>query len=136
MYTKIQKITTKAIIERNEKILLVKDPKGVWELPGGRIEHGERPKESLLRELHEELGWKKITINELIDVWSFTSKIENRHNHFIILVYSCASNEKNIRKNNEYTKYKWTPIQEVKKLHMRDGYKQSIAKYLLKRKLK
>jgi len=81
------------------------------------------------------LGWKKISINKLIDVWSFTSKIENRHNHFIILVYSCTSNEKGIRKNDEYTKYKWTPMQEVKKINMRDGYKQSIAKYLLNRKL-
>nr|WP_276615595.1 NUDIX domain-containing protein [Nonomuraea basaltis] len=28
----------------------------VWDLPGGRVEEGEDPKESLVRELREELG--------------------------------------------------------------------------------
>lgn len=130
MYQKIQKTTVKGIIERDGKILLVKDPKGVWELPGGRIEHGEEPKESLTREINEELGWTKITINDLVDSWSFTSKVENRHNHFIILIYSCTSDEKNIKENNEYIEYKWTPVAEIENLNMKDGYKQSIKKYL------
>lgn len=130
MYKKIQKVSAKAIIERDSKILLVKDPKGIWELPGGRIEHGEEPQQSLIRELSEELGWSKIIIKKIIDIWSFTSKVENRHNHFIILVYSCTSDEKNIKQNDEYTEYKWVLIQEIKKLNMRDGYKKSIEKYL------
>lgn len=130
MYQKIQKTSVKGIIERDKKILLVKDPKGVWELPGGRIEHGEEPKESLTREINEELGWTKITIKDLIDCWSFTSKVEDRHNHFIILIYSCSTAEKDIKENNEYTEYSWTPITDIKNLNMRDGYKQSIKKYL------
>jgi 8-oxo-dGTP diphosphatase len=131
MYKKIQKVSAKAIIERDGKVLLVKDPKGIWELPGGRIEHGEEPRQSLIRELNEELGWSKITIKKIVDIWSFTSKVENRHNHFIILVYSCTSDEKKINQNDEYTEYKWVPIQEIKKLNMRDGYKKSVKKYLI-----
>lgn len=133
MCQKIQKTSVKGIIERDGKILLVKDPKGVWELPGGRIEHGEEPQQSLARELNEELGWTKITINDLIDCWSFTSKVENRHNHFIILIYDVSTDGKNIKENNEYTEYKWTPIAAIKNLNMRDGYKLSIEKYLEKK---
>ena len=126
MTKKIQQITVKALFRRTGNILLVKDPKGVWELPGGRINHGEEPKEALRRELNEELGWSKIDIKNIIDSWSFSSKVNNTHYHFIVLIYACTSDEENIKKNDEYIQYQWVPISEAKNLNMRDGYKENL----------
>jgi 8-oxo-dGTP diphosphatase len=55
-----------ALIDADRRILIAQRPEGkplagLWEFPGGKVEAGERPEESLIRELHEELG---VTVEE------------------------------------------------------------------------
>ena len=50
-----------ALIDRDGRVLIAQRPEGkgmagLWEFPGGKIEPGERPEQTLIRELHEELG--------------------------------------------------------------------------------
>lgn len=50
-----------ALIDADNRILLAQRPEGkamagLWEFPGGKMEHGETPEHTLVRELHEELG--------------------------------------------------------------------------------
>ena len=130
MAKKTQKTTVKALFEKDKKILLVKDPKGVWEMPGGRIEHNEEPEQALRRELKEELGWSNVDIKNIVDSWSFSSEVDNTKYHFIILTYACDSSEEVIKENEEYTEYRWVPVDEIDDLNMRDGYKKTIKKFL------
>jgi 8-oxo-dGTP diphosphatase len=55
-----------ALIDADGRVLIAERPAGrsmagLWEFPGGKVEAGERPEESLIRELNEELG---IQVNE------------------------------------------------------------------------
>jgi len=50
-----------ALIDSDGRVLLTRRPagkpmEGLWEFPGGKIEPGERPEDTLVRELGEELG--------------------------------------------------------------------------------
>jgi 8-oxo-dGTP diphosphatase len=50
-----------ALVDTDGRVLLARRPEGktlagLWEFPGGKVEPGETPEETLIRELDEELG--------------------------------------------------------------------------------
>ena len=55
-----------ALVDADARVLIAQRPAGktmagLWEFPGGKVEAGERPEDTLIRELEEELG---IVVNE------------------------------------------------------------------------
>ena len=50
-----------ALVDPDGRVLIAQRPEGkpmagLWEFPGGKVETGETPEQSLIRELEEELG--------------------------------------------------------------------------------
>jgi 8-oxo-dGTP diphosphatase len=59
--TKTVFVAACALVDADGRVLLAQRPQGkpmagLWEFPGGKIEAGERPEQTLIRELKEELG--------------------------------------------------------------------------------
>ena len=63
---KLTLVVACALVDADKRVLIAQRPAGkpmagLWEFPGGKVEPGERPEATLIRELHEELG---ITVKE------------------------------------------------------------------------
>ena len=63
---KLLTVAACALVDTDGRVLLAQRPAGkpmagLWEFPGGKVEAGERPEQTLIRELKEELG---IFVNE------------------------------------------------------------------------
>jgi 8-oxo-dGTP diphosphatase len=64
--SKLVLVAACALIDADGRVLIAQRPQGkpmagLWEFPGGKVENGERPEQTLIRELKEELG---IVVNE------------------------------------------------------------------------
>jgi 8-oxo-dGTP diphosphatase len=63
---KLTLVVACALVDADKRVLIAQRPAGktlagLWEFPGGKVEPGERPEVTLIRELREEIG---ITVEE------------------------------------------------------------------------
>jgi len=97
-----------ALIDADGRVLLAQRPEGkamagLWEFPGGKVESGERPEQSLIRELKEELGI--VVREECLAPLTFASHLYPDF-HLLMPLYVCRRWEGIVRPR-EAQKLKW-----------------------------
>ena len=108
-----------ALVDQDGRVLLAQRPEGkalagLWEFPGGKVEAGERPEETLIRELHEELG---ITVKEAcLAPLTFASHPYERF-HLLMPLYICRRWDGLVR-GREGQALKWVRARELKTFAM------------------
>src|SRR4051812_33111221 len=72
------------VLDEQQRVLLLRNDRDEWELPGGRIEIGETPQDTVVREIAEEIGWT-VTAGPLLDAWLYP--VLDRH--VFVVTYGC-----------------------------------------------
>jgi ADP-ribose pyrophosphatase YjhB (NUDIX family) len=98
--TNIQRVGCYGLLIEDDRILLcrlapqARSP-GQWTLPGGGLEFGEHPDETVRREVREETG---LTILEtaLLDIWSTVSQVDQCVYHVLHFIYSARAESGNL----------------------------------------
>lgn len=120
-------VATKALIIRDKKILIIKRNlkedvyANEWDLPGGKMEFGETPIESIKREVFEETGIK-IEVIKPLDVWTFFKN--NKKIQVIGITFLARMISGKIKIGKEHTRYAWILPEEIGKYKIHEGVKR------------
>jgi 8-oxo-dGTP pyrophosphatase MutT (NUDIX family) len=119
-------VSVKGVIIRDGKVILLRNERDEWELPGGKLELAESPERCLAREIAEELQLA-IEPQSILDSWIYTIAPGV---DVLVLTYGCAeSSLVEPALSDEHKELRWFPLAELDSLRMPDGYKSSIRSW-------
>ena len=116
-------VSVKGVVIRDGSVILLRNERDEWELPGGKLELSESPQQCLVREMEEELQLE-IVPETILDSWVYT--IVPGVN-VLVLAYGCSETSRHEAVlSDEHKELRWFPLADVDALRMPDGYKASI----------
>jgi 8-oxo-dGTP pyrophosphatase MutT (NUDIX family) len=125
-------ISVKGIVFENNSVWLRKNERNEWEIPGGKLEQGEQPEATVVRELREELGFD-VEVVDIIQAHLYTIKTSTDESKGVLVItYLCNLIDKigSFETQGEAGEAKFEKFthEEVEKLNMPQFYKDSILK--------
>ena len=124
------------IFNQAGELLLLKSHKwpGMYVVPGGHVELGERIEEAVIRETKEETGLdvygiEFINFQEFIYDPSFWKR-----KHFIFFDYACRTDSTNVQLNDEAEDYVWVRLSAAVELPL-DVYTRTSINRLIERRI-
>ena len=122
----------KGVVIRGGKVVLLRNERDEWELPGGKLELSESPQRCLAREIAEELQLS-IEPAGILDSWVYTIASGV---HVVVIAYGCVeSSFGDAVLSDEHKAVQWFPLSEIDALKMPEGYKASIRSWSARRRV-
>ena len=126
----------KAIIEKDDKLLVLNIENrnsSYWVLPGGKVEYGEAPLNSLERELEEELS-VNAEIKEIVGMYHFFVGSEDEGDEIVLTTFEADIGDQQIDissnpADENITKYRWMTTDKLIEKTSNQSLAKLIAKY-------
>mgnify|MGYP003335687255 CR=1 FL=1 len=116
-----QKVSTRAIIKQDGKVLLLRRKggrpsiRGMYELPGGRVHMNQQPEDAVRHALRIHTSVAAETV-QLSDVMSFVDP-DDRELQYVFIVYEATlkPTDKTIELSAEYDRYVWKRLSDIQR---------------------
>lgn len=123
-------VSAKGIIFEENSVWLRKNERNEWELPGGKVEIGEQPPQTVAREMQEELGFETKVV-KIVQAWVYrvdTSSDES--DGVLVLSYLCRliskTGEFEIEGETGLAEFQKFSVGQIRALNMPQFYKDAI----------
>jgi 8-oxo-dGTP pyrophosphatase MutT (NUDIX family) len=119
-------ISVKLVVDYHGSVPLLRNERDEWELPGGKLEPGESPENTVCREVAEELGLT-IDLVEIIDSWVY--EITKARHVFIVSYGARYTGTEDLTFSAEHKQLGVFGYDAIPDLHLPSPYKDSIIRW-------
>lgn len=118
-------VSIKGVLFIGDRVVLLRNEREEWELPGGRLEAGEDPAACVVREIREELA-VEAEATAILDSWLY-EVLPGRE--VVIVTYGCVHRGGEVAMSVEHKAVGLFAVAEIDGLNMPEGYRRSIRQW-------
>lgn len=116
-------VSVKGVLFEGNRVVLLENDRGEWELPGGRLEAGEDPATCLAREVAEELD-AEVVVEAIVDSWVY--EVQHRREVLILTYGVRRAGRQPLRVSGEHRRFGLFAPDALDGLAMPEGYRRSV----------